>query len=216
VFSADLSLVNSRNQTVLDVAKLNDWQPGVDLLWMLKASSCSLMDSYPGQSNILSLQKMLGRRQSLMESSDEENDYMDTYSSLTSLENAMTFLPPDHNQLTNPCDLDGLLQQTSLSRRSKVGYRVLCLDGGGIKGLVLIEELINIEERTGRRIIDLFDWIVGTSTGGILALALVYSKYCYCLVVYGEALGIVYCALWIHVCMHACVCAHACVCMCAK
>ena len=144
---------------------------------MLKASSCSLMDSYPGQSNILSLQKMLGRQQSLIESSDEEDDYLDTYSSPTSLENALTFLPPDQTQLTNPCDLDGLLQQTSLSRRLKVGYRVLCLDGGGIKGLVLIEELINIEERTGRRIVDLFDWIVGTSTGGILALALVYSEY---------------------------------------
>ena len=178
VFNADLSMVNSSRQTVLDVAKLKDWQAGIELLYMLKASSCSLMDSYPGQSNILSLQKMLGRQQSSIESNDEEeDDYLDTYSSPTSLENALTFLPPDQTQLTNPFDLGGLLQQTSLSRRPKIGYRILCLDGGGIKGLVLIEELINIEERTGRRIVDLFDWIVGTSTGGILALALVYSEY---------------------------------------
>jgi len=56
------------------------------------------------------------------------------------------------------------------------GERVLCLDGGGIKGLVLIDMLSTIEKITGRRIVDLFDWIIGTSTGGILALALVYGK----------------------------------------
>ena len=55
------------------------------------------------------------------------------------------------------------------------GSRVLCLDGGGVKGLIQIEVLIQIEERTKRKITELFDWIVGTSTGGIIALALVYS-----------------------------------------
>ncbi|XP_033630973.1 85/88 kDa calcium-independent phospholipase A2-like [Asterias rubens] len=49
---------------------------------------------------------------------------------------------------------------------------VLCLDGGGIRGLVLIQILNAIEEAAGRPIADLFDWIAGTSTGGILALAL--------------------------------------------
>ena len=32
-----------------------------------------------------------------------------------------------------------------------------------------------IERHTGRKITELFDWIVGTSTGGIVALALVYG-----------------------------------------
>jgi len=59
------------------------------------------------------------------------------------------------------------------------GDRVLCLDGGGIKGLVLIEMLAAIERISGKRIVDLFDWIIGTSTGGILALALVYSELCF-------------------------------------
>ncbi|KYO36334.1 85/calcium-independent phospholipase A2 [Alligator mississippiensis] len=54
--------------------------------------------------------------------------------------------------------------------------RVLCLDGGGIRGLVLIQLLIAIEKATGRPIRDLFDWIAGTSTGGILALAVVHGK----------------------------------------
>ena len=56
------------------------------------------------------------------------------------------------------------------------GSRMLFLDGGGMKGLVQIEILGDIERRTGRKITDLFDWIVGTSTGAIIALGLVYGK----------------------------------------
>ena len=57
------------------------------------------------------------------------------------------------------------------------GSRVLCLDGGGIKGLIQIEVLMQIEEKMKRKITELFDWIVGTSTGGIVALGLVYGMY---------------------------------------
>ena len=56
------------------------------------------------------------------------------------------------------------------------GSRMLFLDGGGMKGLVEIDILCDIERKTGRRIVELFDWIVGTSTGAIIALALVYGK----------------------------------------
>lgn len=52
------------------------------------------------------------------------------------------------------------------------GDRVLCLDGGGIKGLVLIQILLEIESAVGRPIKDCFDWIGGTSTGAILALGI--------------------------------------------
>ena len=52
---------------------------------------------------------------------------------------------------------------------------MLCLDGGGIRGLVQLEILRHVEELTHRKITDLFDWIVGTSTGGIIALGLVYG-----------------------------------------
>ena len=59
--------------------------------------------------------------------------------------------------------------------RTKYGSRILCLDGGGIRGLIQMAVLREIERRTKRRIVDLFDWIVGTSTGGIIALALCYG-----------------------------------------
>uniref|UniRef100_A0A8C4DGZ4 phospholipase A2 n=1 Tax=Dicentrarchus labrax TaxID=13489 RepID=A0A8C4DGZ4_DICLA len=53
---------------------------------------------------------------------------------------------------------------------------LLCLDGGGIKGLVLIQMLIALEREAGRPTRELFDWVAGTSTGGILALAIIHGK----------------------------------------
>ena len=60
--------------------------------------------------------------------------------------------------------------------QSPKGDRVLCLDGGGIKGLILIDMLITIERIANKKITELFDWIIGTSSGGILALAMFYSE----------------------------------------
>lgn len=51
-------------------------------------------------------------------------------------------------------------------------FRLLSLDGGGIKGVFTASVLASLEEQTGRRIADHFDLIAGTSTGGILAIGL--------------------------------------------
>lgn len=59
---------------------------------------------------------------------------------------------------------------------SRKQERLLCLDGGGIKGLVLIQMLIALEREAGKPIKELFDWVAGTSTGGILALAVIHGK----------------------------------------
>ena len=45
-----------------------------------------------------------------------------------------------------------------------------------LQGLILIEILKTIEQMTGKLIKDLFDWVVGISTSGIVALGMVYSK----------------------------------------
>jgi len=51
-------------------------------------------------------------------------------------------------------------------------YRILSLDGGGVRGVVPAAILAAIEQRTGKPISKLFDLVAGTSTGGILALGL--------------------------------------------
>lgn len=58
------------------------------------------------------------------------------------------------------------------------GEQVLCLDGGGIRGLVLIQLLLAIEQVIQQPIRNCFDWIGGTSTGGILSLAIVHGNSC--------------------------------------
>jgi predicted acylesterase/phospholipase RssA len=50
--------------------------------------------------------------------------------------------------------------------------RILSIDGGGIKGVIPAMILEAIEKDTGRPISALFDVVVGTSTGAILALGL--------------------------------------------
>jgi hypothetical protein len=50
--------------------------------------------------------------------------------------------------------------------------KVLCIDGGGIRGLIPALVLSEIERRTGRRTAELVDLVAGTSTGGILACGL--------------------------------------------
>lgn len=53
-----------------------------------------------------------------------------------------------------------------------VSFRILALDGGGLKGAFTASVLATWEKQTGLRIVDHFDLIAGTSTGGILALGL--------------------------------------------
>ncbi|XP_052223992.1 85/88 kDa calcium-independent phospholipase A2-like [Dreissena polymorpha] len=56
------------------------------------------------------------------------------------------------------------------------GGRILIMDGGGIRGLVMLEILEAIEKKAGLPIQQLFDWIGGTSTGGIIALGIATGK----------------------------------------
>jgi uncharacterized protein len=49
---------------------------------------------------------------------------------------------------------------------------VLAIDGGGIRGIIPAVILNALEKRIGRRVHEVFDLIAGTSTGGIIAVAI--------------------------------------------
>ncbi|KAM9770759.1 85/88 kDa calcium-independent phospholipase A2 isoform 1-T1 [Menidia menidia] len=70
----------------------------------------------------------------------------------------------------------GLTETDGPKAKKRRLERLLALDGGGIRGLVLIQMLIALEREAGRPTRELFDWIAGTSTGGILALAIIHGK----------------------------------------
>jgi patatin-like phospholipase/acyl hydrolase len=63
-------------------------------------------------------------------------------------------------------------REDSKSIQTSHPFQILCLDGGGIKGLFSAAILAHLEEDFHIKITDYFDLIVGTSTGGIIALAL--------------------------------------------
>lgn len=54
----------------------------------------------------------------------------------------------------------------------KKTFKILSIDGGGIRGLIPATILRHIESETGKPISQMFDFIAGTSIGGILALGL--------------------------------------------
>lgn len=57
-----------------------------------------------------------------------------------------------------------------------MAFKILSIDGGGIRGIIPAVVLGEIERITGKPISSLFDLLAGTSTGGILALGLAKPK----------------------------------------
>ncbi|KAF1757226.1 hypothetical protein GCK72_013681 [Caenorhabditis remanei] len=57
------------------------------------------------------------------------------------------------------------------------GVNVLSIDGGGTRGMMGLEVLEKIEKLSGKRICELFDMIVGVSTGSIIAALLTCKGY---------------------------------------
>ena len=59
---------------------------------------------------------------------------------------------------------------------AKRKFRILALDGGGIRGVISAQILERVQEKIGQPLNEYFDLIAGTSTGSILAASLVLGK----------------------------------------
>jgi calcium-independent phospholipase A2 len=76
-------------------------------------------------------------------------------------------------QIRSPNDSFVTLNDSmEVDANQKSRCKILSLDGGGIRGLILIQMLWVLEVFMQKKVTECFDWISGTSTGGILALSL--------------------------------------------
>jgi patatin-like phospholipase/acyl hydrolase len=98
---------------------------------------------------------------------------LDCIQELTELANDH-YLP--HRCTVIKCPIHRELEPQKFSPRLlpiQSGYRILSLDGGGVKGIALLTMLAAVEKKCfGIPVIHLFDLVVGTSIGGQIALAL--------------------------------------------
>ena len=78
---------------------------------------------------------------------------------------------------------DAPKNNTGLQAEAAIDDLLLSLDGGGIRGLVFVQVLLEMEKRrkqlypcAGGTLLSKFNWITGTSTGGIAALTFAAAK----------------------------------------
>jgi uncharacterized protein len=81
-----------------------------------------------------------------------------------------------HSELAALTRRGGGLGSWSAREGSRSVKKILSIDGGGIRGLIPALVLAELEARTNKPVAESFDLIAGTSTGGILALALARSN----------------------------------------
>lgn len=62
-------------------------------------------------------------------------------------------------------------------RRGRLTYRILSLDGGGIRGVIAAVILAEVEKQLNIPLNQYFDLIAGTSTGSILAAAIATQQF---------------------------------------
>ncbi|KAK6033358.1 ankyrin repeat protein, partial [Ostertagia ostertagi] len=105
----------------------------------------------------------------LTESAPSSEDYPDT-------------VEVDHpiRDFTQKMFYDGLIARledmASQGKKPSNMVNLLSMDGGGIRGLVILQTLLAIEEELNEPIFPYFDWVAGTSTGALLGTALAQGK----------------------------------------
>jgi patatin-like phospholipase/acyl hydrolase len=121
---------------------------------------------------------------------DEEQpkEEKETEKKSTNAQTSLTSLPKEGEIKINQTNQSGVLvtiqpqkqaqkltqeeSQETMNTAANSKYKILAIDGGGIRGIIPALILAEIEKRTQKPIFSLFDLIAGTSSGGILALGL--------------------------------------------
>ena len=167
-FNADVNQLNTDGETPLDLVTRLQTPVDSNLVTFLESSGAKHSDNL----------KASGFDFSKLEcSAVESQDIIAEAVSRTAVDlrqKTQEILSNDQDN-SNGRELASLVAK--VDQLKKGGGRVLCLDGGGIRGLIQIEILSQLERETGKRVTELFDWIIGTSTGGVVAISVIYREW---------------------------------------
>ena len=161
-FEADTSIKNKENQTPWEVGmkKLEAWRPE-----MGTRSKVAIED-------VLFALHEVGAKGAM----EPSNDFFKERRSKEDVSHGERHRSAMDKLLENVTHVIVDKRQDPPCPNSYRSGRLLSLDGGGIRGLVLTRMLLSIEKVLGVKTTECFDWIAGTSTGGIMALALASGK----------------------------------------
>ncbi|XP_033738076.1 85/88 kDa calcium-independent phospholipase A2-like [Pecten maximus] len=170
VFGADVNLRNAQNQTARHIATVNNSKNKDIIIFILHVSGARRCSA-----EVKGCQKGCFCEGTYAGTPDETMKNMMDADKTAILDEMFASFPFDET-LTKAEEAGFGLDSPDSGTGIPPGDRLLCLDGGGIRGLVLIQMLMAIEMEAGIPIKECFDWIGGTSTGGILALGIGIGK----------------------------------------
>jgi len=80
----------------------------------------------------------------------------------------------EHNEIYDEM-IKKLTDMAERNERNENLINVLTLDGGGIRGLVIIHMLMAVEKVLGEPVFKYFDWVGGTSTGALVGYSISWT-----------------------------------------
>lgn len=180
-FGADVNLRGNNEFTPLDIAIDSGKVPAIEeiLMELGAKGSAQLLGRRKHHKTNARVNDFMERRDNqawFEELQLNVNQKLDLSMSITDFNEAIAMTQQQQEMRQYSKTLQRKSNPRVMAMRLDQGCRMLFLDGGGIKGLIQIEVLLQIERATGMKITQLFDWIVGTSTGAIVALGLVHGE----------------------------------------
>lgn len=177
VFGADVNITNKRHETprhVATVVRQHCWRDVVRALGFVGAAACDKSANGCTLECSKPFQEEMTIGGTIVKAAPGLPGYLDIIKITAALVSS-GLLQSQAGQDSVDAGREGSYTESIFKSRHKK-EAILTMDGGGIRGLILIQLLLALEEFTKQPIARLFDWIAGTSTGGILALAITHGK----------------------------------------